>query len=74
MRRRGCLPRWTIAKDEATCVVFGMRGEAIASGAADQVLALPQIANGILTARRAHTSHRMRRVAWFSGCQGMRSH
>ncbi|HEX3746320.1 MAG TPA: chemotaxis response regulator protein-glutamate methylesterase [Bryobacteraceae bacterium] len=42
----------TIAQDEASCVVFGMPREAIALGAAEQVLALPQIANGILTARR----------------------
>jgi two-component system chemotaxis response regulator CheB len=42
----------TIAQDEASCVVFGMPREAIVLGAADQVLALPQIANGILTARR----------------------
>ena len=42
----------TIAQDEATCVVFGMPREAIALGAAEQVMALPSIANGILTARR----------------------
>jgi len=42
----------TIAQDEATCVVFGMPREAILAGAAEQVLALPAIANGILTARR----------------------
>jgi two-component system chemotaxis response regulator CheB len=43
----------TIAQDEATCVVFGMPREAIVAGAAEQVLGLPAIANGILTARRA---------------------
>jgi len=42
----------TIAQDEATCVVFGMPREAIALNAAEQVLPLPAIANGILTARR----------------------
>jgi len=42
----------TIAQDEATCVVFGMPREAIAAGAAEQILALPAVANGILTARR----------------------
>lgn len=34
----------TIAQDEATCVVFGMPKEAIALGAAQQVLPLPAIA------------------------------
>jgi two-component system, chemotaxis family, protein-glutamate methylesterase/glutaminase len=50
MRRAGAR---TIAQDEATCVVFGMPREAIAAGAAEQVLALSAIAHGILTARRA---------------------
>jgi two-component system chemotaxis response regulator CheB len=34
----------TIAQDEATCVVFGMPKEAIALGAAEEVLPLPRIA------------------------------
>jgi two-component system chemotaxis response regulator CheB len=38
----------TIAQDEATCVVFGMPKEAIACGAVDSVLPLPQIAPAIL--------------------------
>ncbi len=42
----------TIAQDEATCVVFGMPREAILLGAAEQVMALPNIAGGILTAKR----------------------
>jgi two-component system chemotaxis response regulator CheB len=42
----------TIAQDEATCVVFGMPREAILLGAAEQVLPLLQIANGILRAQR----------------------
>ena len=42
----------TIAQDETSCVVFGMPREAIALGAAEHVLALSNIANGILTARR----------------------
>jgi two-component system chemotaxis response regulator CheB len=42
----------TIAQDEATCVVFGMPREAILAGAAQQVLPLAAIANGILTSRR----------------------
>jgi two-component system chemotaxis response regulator CheB len=42
----------TIAQNEATCVVFGMPREAIALGAAEQVLPLPAISDGIQTARR----------------------
>jgi len=33
----------TIAQDEATCVIFGMPKQAIALGAATEVLPLPQI-------------------------------
>ncbi|HKM48366.1 MAG TPA: chemotaxis response regulator protein-glutamate methylesterase [Terriglobales bacterium] len=40
----------TVAQDEATCVVFGMPKEAIASGAVDWVLPLSQIASKILMA------------------------
>jgi len=40
----------TIAQDEASCVVFGMPREAIALGAAEQVLPLDRIANAILAA------------------------
>jgi len=35
---------WNIAQDEASCVVFGMPREAIAHGAANEVLPLLQIA------------------------------
>lgn len=38
----------TVAQDEASCVVFGMPKEAIASGAADQVLPLAGIPGRIL--------------------------
>lgn len=38
----------TIAQDEASCVVFGMPREAIKLGAADQVMALDQIAGAIV--------------------------
>ena len=41
----------TIAQDEATCVVFGMPREAIALGAAEQVLPLATISDAILRAR-----------------------
>ena len=40
----------TIAQDEASCVVFGMPREAIALGAADQVLSLRSIAEAMLAA------------------------
>jgi len=39
----------TIAQDEATCVVFGMPGEAIRLGAADRVLPLNRIAAELMT-------------------------
>jgi len=42
----------TIAQDQATCVVFGMPKEAIALGAACEVLPLPDIAQAVL--ERAH--------------------
>jgi two-component system chemotaxis response regulator CheB len=50
MKRAGAS---TIAQDEATSVVFGMPGEAVARGAADEVLALAAIAPAILRPRRA---------------------
>jgi two-component system chemotaxis response regulator CheB len=39
---------YNIAQDEASCVVFGMPKEAIAHGAAHEVLALPKIAARLL--------------------------
>lgn len=39
---------WTIAQDEATCVVFGMPQEAIKRGAVHQVLPLENIAGVVL--------------------------
>jgi two-component system chemotaxis response regulator CheB len=44
---------FTIAQDEASCVVFGMPKEAIKAGAVDKVLPLSEIAGAILT----HVSH-----------------
>ncbi len=38
----------TVAQDEATCVVFGMPKEAIARGAVDEILPLPQIPTFLL--------------------------
>jgi two-component system chemotaxis response regulator CheB len=46
----------TIAQNEATCVVFGMPREAIALGAAQQILPLPEIAQGILALHRPAAS------------------
>jgi two-component system chemotaxis response regulator CheB len=39
---------YTIAQDEATCVVFGMPKEAIARGAADKIMPLQNIAGEIV--------------------------
>ena len=38
----------TLAQDEASCVVFGMPREAIAMGAADEVVSLPHISERIM--------------------------
>jgi two-component system chemotaxis response regulator CheB len=43
-----------IAQDEASCVVFGMPKEAIARGGADEVVALPAIAERVLALVRSH--------------------
>jgi two-component system, chemotaxis family, protein-glutamate methylesterase/glutaminase len=47
MKERGA---YTIAQDEATCVVFGMPKEAIKSGAVDEIVPLPAIPQRILEA------------------------
>ena len=47
MRKAGA---WTIAQDEASCVVFGMPKVAIEVGAAQQILPLPKIAAAALGA------------------------
>lgn len=47
----------TIAQDEATCVVFGMPREAIALGAAEQVLPLATIPDAILRSRDPRVRH-----------------
>jgi two-component system chemotaxis response regulator CheB len=44
---------YNICQDEATCVVFGMPREAIAHGAADEVLPLAQIAPRLLERLRS---------------------
>ena len=50
MKRAGAQ---TLAQDEATCVVFGMPKEAIARGAADEVLPIGLIPAAIVRAARA---------------------
>lgn len=46
---------YTVAQNEATCVVFGMPKEAIALGAVDDVLSLKQIAPQLLKAAQCET-------------------
>jgi two-component system chemotaxis response regulator CheB len=53
MKQRGA---WTIAQDEASCVVFGMPKEAVARGAVDDVVSLPQIAGAIVGGLRRTTA------------------
>jgi len=48
MRQAGA---YTLAQDEASCVVFGMPKEAIECGAVDRVVNLPGIASAILNGR-----------------------
>jgi two-component system chemotaxis response regulator CheB len=45
MRRSGA---WTIAQDQATCVVYGMPREAVALGAVDEVAPLPEIGSRLM--------------------------
>ena len=44
---------FNVCQDEASCVVFGMPREAIAHGAADEVLPLAQIAPRLLERLRS---------------------
>jgi two-component system chemotaxis response regulator CheB len=46
----------TIAQDEATCVVFGMPGEAIELGTAIKVRPLQAIAMAAMRARASHAA------------------
>jgi two-component system chemotaxis response regulator CheB len=50
MKRAGAR---TIAQDEASCVVFGMPGEAVARGVVDEVVSLPNIAARVMLNARA---------------------
>ncbi len=51
----------TLAQDEATCVVFGMPREAIATGGVDEIVPLPQMAERVL-ANLANFGDRVNRV------------
>ena len=53
---------YNYCQDEASCVVFGMPREAIAAGAADEVLPLNQIANKVLERLRATSGMSLNRV------------
>ena len=47
---------WNVAQNEASCVVFGMPKEAIAAGAAHEVMPLGAIARGLLDRLRSTAS------------------
>jgi two-component system chemotaxis response regulator CheB len=53
---------YNYVQDEASCVVFGMPREAIAAGAADEVLPLTQIAPRLLERLRSMSGPSMNRV------------
>ena len=53
---------WNVAQDEASCVVFGMPREAIAHGAAHEVLPLARIAPRLLEWLRANAGALTSRV------------
>lgn len=53
---------YNYVQDEATCIVFGMPREAIAHGAADEVLPLGQIAPALLARLRGSTEHVHHRI------------
>ena len=53
---------WNVAQDEASCVVFGMPREAIAHGAAHEVLALAQIAPRLMDWLRVNAGAATSRV------------
>ena len=53
---------WNVCQDEASCVVFGMPREAIAHGAAHEVLPLARIAPALLERLRATVGAAIHRV------------
>jgi two-component system, chemotaxis family, protein-glutamate methylesterase/glutaminase len=52
---------YTLAQDEASCIVFGMPREAIALGAADEIASLPDMCRRVM-ARLASMGDRVQRV------------
>ncbi|PLZ00737.1 chemotaxis response regulator protein-glutamate methylesterase [Burkholderia sp. WAC0059] len=58
MRQAGA---YTLAQDEASCIVFGMPREAIALGAADEVVPLAEMSHRVMT-RLASMGERVQRV------------
>lgn len=53
---------YNYVQDEASCIVFGMPREAIAHGAADEVLPLNQIASALITRLRGATDRLHHRI------------
>lgn len=53
---------YNYVQDEASCIVFGMPREAIAHGAADEVLSLQQIAPALLSKMRVGADHVHHRI------------
>ncbi|ACC72139.1 chemotaxis response regulator protein-glutamate methylesterase [Paraburkholderia phymatum] len=58
MRKAGA---YTLAQDEASCIVFGMPREAIAMGAADEIASLSEMSRRVMT-RLATMGDRVQRV------------
>ena len=52
---------YTLAQDEASCIVFGMPREAIALGAADEITSLPEMSRRVM-ARLSSMGDRVQRV------------
>ncbi|MCZ8095214.1 MAG: CheB methylesterase domain-containing protein, partial [Acidovorax sp.] len=53
---------YNYVQDEASCIVFGMPREAIAHGAADEVLPLGQIAGALLAKLRGSSDRVLHRI------------
>ena len=53
---------YNFVQDEASCVVFGMPREAIARGAADEVLPVTQIAQALVSRLRGSTDRLLNRI------------
>ncbi|KAB7632492.1 chemotaxis response regulator protein-glutamate methylesterase, partial [Verminephrobacter sp. Larva24] len=62
MRQMKDAGSYNYVQDEASCIVFGMPREAIAHGAADEVLPLGQIAPALIARLRAETGRGHHRI------------